>query len=124
MRGHRLEPYYVAAFSLYKLENYWRTSIDSKLKPARFHILLAARLLANPEPLPRMNAHEMERYCKTVMDTLWDASGAEILFLMAAHIVEEVAEGNFHRDNIRTQPFTEKVIARCEKHIREAADGR
>src|SRR5262249_2160083 len=63
--GHRLEPYYAAGFALYKLDYLFRNQrLDPKYKPARYHILLAVRLLANSNPLPRMNANEMERYCK------------------------------------------------------------
>jgi hypothetical protein len=61
-----------------------------------------------------MNAHEMERFCKVIIDTLWDQETSEVLFVSAADIVEKVAGGNFHRDNIRTLPFTEKVIAECK----------
>ena len=43
-KGHRLEPYYLAALALYRLDINFRTQrIEPKLKPARFHILLAAR---------------------------------------------------------------------------------
>jgi hypothetical protein len=119
-KGHRLEPYYLSAFALYRLESYFRTRIDSKLKPARFHILLAVRLLANSAPLPRMNSHEMERYCRGILDQLWDEESSEKLFQKAASIIEEVSDGNFHRDNIRTLPFTEKVIARCKADVEAA----
>jgi hypothetical protein len=115
-KGHRLEPYYVSALAAYRLEVNFRTGrIEAKLKPARYHILLAMRYLANPDPLPKMNAKEMEKYCKTIMDILWDNNRADDLCARAAALVEKVAAGNFHRDNIRTQPFTEKVIARCKK---------
>ena len=115
-KGQKLEPYYVAALALYKLEVNFRTQrIDSKLKAARFHILLAMRLLANPDQLPRMNANEMERYCKVITDILWHSVKADELCARAATLVEKVAEGNFDRDNIRTQPFTEKVISRCNE---------
>jgi hypothetical protein len=115
-KGQRLEPYYVSAFGLYKLDVNFRTQrLDSKLKPARFHILLAMRLLANPSPLPRMNAHEMQRYCDRVQKILWDNAKADDLCAKAAKIVEKAAIGNFNRDNIRTQPFTEKVVALCQK---------
>jgi AIPR protein len=111
---HRLEPYYVAAYTLYKLEYLFRNQrLAPEYKPARFHILLAARLLANPAPLPRTNSHEMERYCRAITDTLWDAAKADDLFTRAAKAVETVASGNFHRDNIRTQPFTEQVMQHC-----------
>jgi len=114
VENHRLEPYYIAAFTLYKLEYLFRNlRLEPKYKPARFHILLAARLLANPGQLPRMNSHEMERYCKVISDLLWDEEQADRLIVRAARAVETVAEGNFDRDNIRTQPFTEKVIAHC-----------
>jgi hypothetical protein len=115
-KGDKLTPHYVAALMLYRLElNFRMGRIDSKLKPARFHILLAARLLGNPAPLPRMNAHEMERYCKMIINILWDSGEADLLIARASGVVEEVADGNLHRDNVRTQPFTERVIVRCQE---------
>jgi hypothetical protein len=115
-KGQRLEPYYVSAYALYKLDvNFRAQRIDSKLKAARFHILLAMRLLANPVPLPRMNAHEMQRYCDLIQKILWDSTKADDLCARAAKIVEKAAVGNFNRDNIRTQPFTEKIIGLCTK---------
>ena len=106
----------MAAFTLYRLEYLFRNQkLAPEYKPARFHILLAARLLANKGPLPKMNAHEMEKYCKTITDRLWDSTKADKLIEQAAVGVEAVAQGNFDRDNIRTQPFTNKVIAYCAK---------
>lgn len=120
-KGQRLEPYYVAAFAAYKLDVNFRTfRIEAKLKAARFHILLAMRFLANPQPLPQMNAKDMEKYCKAIMETLWDSGKADDLCARAAALVEEVAAGNFHRDNIRTQPFTERVVERCKQETGDA----
>lgn len=120
-KGQRLEPYYVSAFSLYKLDVNFRTQrLDPKLKAARFHILLAMRLLANPTVLPRMNAHEMQRYCDRIQKILWDNAKADDLCAKAAGIVEKAATGNFNRDNVRTQPFTEKVVALCREEARSA----
>jgi AIPR protein len=114
--GHRLEPYYVSAFTLYKLEYLFRNQrLPPEYKPARFHILLAVRLLAAPTSLPPMNSREMEHYCMRINDILWDAAKADALFVRAAEAVKTVAGGNFHRDNIRTQPFTEKVIKFCSQ---------
>jgi hypothetical protein len=113
--GHRLEPYYVAAFTLYKLEYLFRNrKLETKYKAARFHILLAARLLATSASPPPMNSHEMERYCKTITDILWDPTKSDDLLARAAKAVDVVAQGQFHRDNIRTQPFTEKLVAHCQ----------
>ena len=118
-KGHRMEPYYTAAFALYKLEFLFRSGkLEAKYKPARFHILLAMRVLANPDPMPKMmNSKEMEKYCQKIMDALWDSTKADFLLLESARIVDEAAAGNFHRDNIRTEPFTQRVIAGAQKYI-------
>jgi hypothetical protein len=110
----RSEPYYVSAFSLHKLEAAFRNSrIDSKLKPARFHLLLAIRLITNPQQLPRMNSHEMERYCKVIQDILWDADKSDEVIQRAAQVITDAANGDFSRDNIRTTAFTEKIRSGC-----------
>jgi hypothetical protein len=44
----KLEPYYVAAFALYRIEQFFRSGkLEVKYKPARYQILLAARLTMN-----------------------------------------------------------------------------
>jgi hypothetical protein len=123
-KGHRMEPYYTSALTLYKLEYLFRNQrLGPKYKPARFHILLAARLLANPQQvLPRMNSHEMETYCKNLMDILWDSSKSDELIIQAAQVVDEAAAGDFQRDNIRTEPFTQRVIALCQHPTKIAVE--
>jgi hypothetical protein len=122
-KGQRLEPYYVAAFALYRLETNFRTQrINAKLKAARFHILLALRLLASSEAMPQLNAHQMERYCGVIMELLWDTAKANDLIARASSIVEEASGNNLHRDNVRTLPFTESVITRCRERQSHCAE--
>ncbi len=64
-----------------------------------------------------MNSHEMEKYCKVIMETLWDTTKADALIVKAATVVNNAAGGNFDRDNIRTEPFTSKVIAQCTNGV-------
>ena len=106
-----------AAFALYKLEYLFRSGkLEPKFKPARFHILLATRLLGNLDPMPKfLNSYEMEIYCKPLMHTLWDAGKSDDLLIAAAQVVDAAAGGNFHRDNIRTEPTTQNVIAKCQQ---------
>jgi hypothetical protein len=107
---HRLHAYYVAAVANYRLEFLFRNQfLDAKYRPARYHILLALRIIAAPEPPPRTNSHEMDRYAERILSSLWDTSQAETAFRGAAEIVDLVAQGNFHRDHIRTQPFTDAL---------------
>lgn len=118
--GHKLEPYYVAACCLFKLESMFKSSrIDTKLKAARFHVLLAVMKLLHSGQIPRMNSNDMVRVCNAIIDIVWSTK-ADDLFQRAAQIVELAADGNFHRDNIRTLPFTEKVIAACAKGTNNA----
>jgi hypothetical protein len=120
-KGHRMEPYYTAAFALYKLEYLFRNGkLEPKYKPARFHILLAVRLLGNPALLPKfMNSKEMELYCTPILNTLWDPTKCDDLIIKAAKIVEAAAGGNFNRDNVRTEPTTKNVIGLCQNAIAE-----
>lgn len=110
----RLEPYYYASSAHYRLEYLFRnTSLAASLKPARYHILMAARLLEAPGPIPRANSHEMARLSEKLWATVWDAPKYDALLQKAAAIVHEVAKGDFHRDQIRTEPFTKLVKAAC-----------
>lgn len=112
--NHRLEPYYAAAYALYRLEYLFRSqSLDAKYKPARYHILLAARMLLEPTRPPLPNSNEMRRYAERLVEKLWEPSEAEKAFRTAATIVDATAKGNFHRDHIRTQPFTEELRRTC-----------
>ncbi|MBZ5568323.1 MAG: hypothetical protein LAN64_10800 [Acidobacteriia bacterium] len=114
-----MEPYYTAAFAYYKLEYLFRSGkLERKCKPARFHILLAVRLLGNPAQFPKfMNSREMEDYCKPLLTALWDSAKCDELIGRAAGVVEAAAGSNFNRDNIRTEPTTKKVIAQCQTVI-------
>lgn len=119
-KGHRMEPYYTAAFTLYKLEYLFRNGrLESKYKPARFHILLVVRLLGNSAPLPKfMNSREMEDYCKPIQAILWDSAKCDEFIVRAAETVDAAVQGNVNRDNIRTEPTTERVIGRCQEIIK------
>lgn len=113
-RDHKLEPYYLAALALYRLEYLFRNQIlDAKFKPARYHVLLAARLLLTSTLPPAAGSNAMGRYCNDLLETLWDSAKAQSLLLQAADAVNSIAGGNFHRDNIRTEPFTQALKAAC-----------
>jgi hypothetical protein len=55
----------------------------------------------------------MERYAKALTDIFWDLDKAEKLLKEAAEVVDRAASGNLDKDNVRTQPFTEKVRTEC-----------
>lgn len=114
--GQKKEPYYTAAYMYYKLEFYFRNAkLDPKYKAARFHILLAARILSNPGQIPKVNSNEMERFCKGIMEMLWDADRLDKLIALAVGIIDEAAEDKYERDNVHTEAFTAKVRAKAEE---------
>jgi hypothetical protein len=55
----------------------------------------------------------MEKYCKAITDILWDTDAADRLIAKAATAVEVVAGGDLRSDNVRTQPFTDRLIKHC-----------
>ena len=66
-RGHKLDPYYVSAFALYKLEYQFRNhKVDTTYKLARYHLLLAFRLLAADGDMPPFGSVKIEGYCKII----------------------------------------------------------
>ena len=112
-REHRLEPYYVAAYAHYRLEFLFRNQLmRSDLKAARYHLLLAFRFLCSNVRPPRMNSRDMLEYCEGLLQALWDDDRSKELFDHAAEHVRATAGGNLHRDNIRTEPFTDALKAR------------
>lgn len=114
-KDHKLDMYYVSAYAHYKLEYMFRSGVlNSNLKPARYHLLYLFRLLIGGSVLPRPNSHEMGKYCKVLMDALWDDAIVKQTFIDAAAIINEVSAGNLDNDNIRTEPFTKQVEAAIE----------
>lgn len=110
----RLEPYYYAASAHYRLEYLFRNgTIRAALKPARYHILMAAKLLLHKGAVPRANSHDMARLGERLIAEIWKPDVSDATLARAAEIVDAIAGGNFHRDHIRTQPFTEAVKAAC-----------
>lgn len=113
---HRLEMYYMAAYAHYKLDYLYRSqTIASELKPARYHLLLGIRLLNAPRKMPPFNSREMARYCEKLNKHLWEDGQSSASFLTCADIVRDIANGNLHRDNIRSESFTSEFIVKVEQ---------
>jgi hypothetical protein len=117
-RDHRLEPYYVAAYAYYRLEYLFRNqTIPAVFKPGRYNLLFAYRLLIAGNKLPRMDSHEMEKCCNLMMESLWNDEQCKKTFISAKQVFETIANGNFNRDNIRTEPFTESLLSAIVKEV-------
>jgi hypothetical protein len=112
--NHKLDPYYVAAYALYKLEYLFRNhKLDARYKPARYHILFAVRLLINPAPLAPMNSNSIEKYSESLEAVLWDGAKADEVFSNAVAAIDQASGGTLNRDAIRTVAFTAEVMKAC-----------
>lgn len=109
--SHKPSLYLASASALYRLDFLFRNNVlDRRFSPAKYHLLLATRLLATPELPRQLNGREAESWAKKLIDTYWDAAKAESLFKQAATDIDGLAGGELSRDRIRTLPFTEQVL--------------
>lgn len=121
-KDHKLEMYYLSAYAHYRLEYLFRSQVlPSYLKPARYHILMALRYLAVQDKIPKhFNSNEMTRYCNKIINILWDETQYKETFKRAADLIEKVAAGNFNRDYIRTDQFTQSVLDELSQNKKQA----
>lgn len=108
---HKPAVYYAASSSLYRLEFLFRNgNLERRFSPAKYHLLLASRLLMDTPMPAQLNGKAAERWAEELIRTYWDTSKSERIFQQAARDIDDLAEGNLSRDSIRTLPFTEKVL--------------
>ncbi|MFJ6042162.1 AIPR family protein [Brachybacterium paraconglomeratum] len=109
---HKIEPYYTAAFAYYKLEFFFRNGqIPVSYKPARYHLLAAARLIAGGSSMPALTANQMEKYAKKINEVLWDDKKSIDLFRKACDAVDIALDGTeLTRDAVKVQSFTDSLL--------------
>lgn len=111
--NHKIEPYYAAAFAYYKLEFFFRNGqIPVRYKPARFHLMTAARYLAAGKDMPAFTANKIEGYSKKITAILWDDDRALQLFQKACTTIDKVLDGEpLERDSVKVQSFSDALVA-------------
>ena len=55
------------------------------------------------------------------MEGVLNVTKADELLVRAARCVDEAAAGNYHRDVIRTEPFTDKAKSFCQTAVKNDA---
>lgn len=115
-KDQRMEPYYAAALAYFRVESLFNAKrLDARLKPARFHIMLALRIMIAGYERPPFTANKMEGYCRPIIEILQDSTKAETAILEAAAIADTATKGDYGRDNIRTEGFTTAVTGEAIK---------
>lgn len=109
--SHRPSVYLASASALYRLEFLFRNGVlDRRFSAAKYHLLLASRLIAGPNIPAQLNGKDADNWAKNLIDVYWDAARAEAVFKQAADAIDTLAHGDLSRDRIRTLPFTEQVL--------------
>jgi hypothetical protein len=65
--------------------------------------------------MPLFTANKMEQYCDNIIAGLKDAATAETAIQNAVQVVDAATGGNYDRDNIRTESFTDGVMKAAQK---------
>lgn len=67
---HRCEPYVAAAFAAYRLESAFRTSLDPRFKPLRYHILMAHKYLTLSGDSRSLNDGRVVEQSESIVESL------------------------------------------------------
>jgi hypothetical protein len=114
-RDNILDMYYLSALLNYKIETLIKNSvIEKKYRPAKWHMIMCY-IKTSSDKLPRFNSHKMGIYCKSVVDEIWKENSFNSRLGDIINIINNAADSNFQRDNIRTDDFTKKVLDEVEK---------
>jgi hypothetical protein len=83
-------PYYVSCYTWYLIENLMATNqIDKKYKPFKFHLMLGFRLLTASENMNNFeNINATEKYCGTILNTLWQSKNSLLIFQKACEAID------------------------------------
>jgi hypothetical protein len=82
---HKPAVYLAAASSLYRLEFLFRNGVlDRRFSPAKYHLLLASRLLISADRPSQLNGRDAERWAAQLIEAYWNQSRSEALFRQAS----------------------------------------
>lgn len=115
---HRFEPYVAAAFAAYRLESAFRTSLDPRLKPLRYHILMAHKYLTlRADSLP-LNDGRIVGQSEKIIESL---RGSDYVgkFENAAEVILDFTEGEVPtNDRLKRAAFTGDLRGRLARGTR------
>jgi hypothetical protein len=118
-RDHLPDPYYLSAFALFKLESFFRNGgIDTKYKPARYHLLLGARRFAEGGQPPAQGSNKLKKYCEEIFRVVHDDIKLLQTFQNAGRVVDQLCAGrSLERTLTKTQPFTLSFIKALDAEL-------
>ena len=123
----QLMPYYLSAFTYYRLEWLFRNGrLDSHYKPARYQLLMAVRRYVHGDARVPQVAKQCDTYCHAIFKPISDPIESEALITKILPAIDRAVEATeedrvLDRDTVRTQTFTDFVKTGID-HIRPAVN--
>lgn len=119
---HRLLPYVASAFAAYRLENAFRTGLDSKYKAARYQILMAYKYLTLGGKFAPLDKPGSEEQSLRLIQSLKQPD-VVATFKVAAEKIVEVGGGQLpSSDRLKRQQFTQDLISLLMREREQVAD--
>jgi hypothetical protein len=88
--NHKFLPYYVSSLCYYRIEQYFRSGeLSPEYKKARFHIMMAVRMLSMGCVIDQLNSNAIERKCEVFKVLLLDDKKALKAFNQAMQVFEK-----------------------------------
>ncbi|MBU2805206.1 AIPR family protein [Acidithiobacillus ferridurans] len=88
--NHKLLPYYVSSLCYYRIEQYFRSGeLSPEYKKARFHIMMAVRMLSMECRIDQLNSNAIEKKCEAFKVLLLDDKKALKAFNQAIQVFEK-----------------------------------
>lgn len=108
---HKLLPYVASAFAAYRLELAFRAGLESKYKPARYHILMAFKYQALGTKSAPLESAKVEIQSQALISALKGPDQVGI-FREAAETIMAAAGGEVpSSDRLKRQQFTTELIS-------------
>lgn len=121
VEDHKYNPYYIASFTMYKLEDCFRKmQIDKKYRIARYHILMIFRMIVmnDTNNVPRLNSKDIEKYCEKIRQILVDDIKTKEYFDKAIEILDEMKSIDMEdQKTLYTAENTEEIKNRIKEII-------
>lgn len=112
---HKLEPYFFAALCLFWLDSLIKKGkINKSVRIARYHVLLAVRIIYEKDELPAPSANKISGYVNKMLPLFKDAATAENTLKAPVNLVLKLIKDKTS-DEVRTSNFTQQVTAAALK---------
>lgn len=102
--------YYASASAHYRLDLFFKTArLEPRYKPARWHLLAAARHLVLPSEAPGFGEKRFRSWVKPLVDAVWSDTEGPELFVRATRVVDR-SRLDLTRTALRNASATQDVL--------------